>query len=721
MHRDRRIVALLLLLGSTGGARAHVGHAALSVRGITVSTGALTLTTEAAANLGVETAIVKEQPLEEVLVVPGQASVPPEKRVMLTSRVQGKVRHLHVRLGDAVSPGQELVELESLGIQAASLELAKAAADLALAGKNLERLTALSVPGIAPQRERLEAEAAVYRTRLTVEGLEAKLLALGVRSDDVARARRGEPIAVAVLRSPAAGVVTEFPASRGKVVSPGAVLVEIADTSRILVEGSLSAGTLARVQAGQPVRVAFPSLPGRVYAGTVDLVGSFLDETSRSLTVYVEIGNERREVRPEMFGELSIVVSSTSRALVCPAAALIHTGPEVLVLCAEEGRLVARPIVAGRHQGQVVEVLGGLFPGDRVVTKGSHELGTFFLPDELAVSPRGRRNMQLAWEPVDLAPLEEILTAPATVEIPPALRSFASSRVTGRVERVIARPGMRVLRDQPLAWVRSIEAGELVVSHRKAIASVKYLEGVLSRTRALVGAKVEAGKELVSAESELGVARGETENLRRRLASVGVDPDRVGDDLPLVPITAPASGVIFHSEVELGGFVEPDRHLLEIVETHRVWVEADVAEAQAHRVREGQAVRIGLIAYPDRVFEGRVAFLEPTVDKGHRAVHVVVELASEVSQGRLKPGMLGRMTIVLGKTAEVIRAPLAAVLSEAGEHSVMIHEGGKFFRQRVVVGRADDRFVEVRSGVYPGEDVVTRGVEDLRTAAMAVR
>lgn len=721
MRRDLRklLVSAALLIPCISFA--HVGHQALSVRGITVSTGALTLTTEAASSLGLELATVRETAMEEVVHLPCRASVSPEHRVVLTSRVHGKVHRLIVRLGATVTAGEELLEIESLHVQETSLELARVASELELGRTNLARAQTLVAPGISPRREVFELEASVRKGEIALAGLEMKLAALGVRRADVARARAGEPVSRVVLTSPQSGIVTSFPASQGKVVGPGATIIEIARTARLLVEGTVSEAAVHRLRAGQPVRVRFASIPGRSYTGKLNLISSALDETTRGLSVFVEVDNADDSVRPEMFGEMEIVVWSAPRALACPTDALMRTGPDVLVLSFEEGRYVARPVVLGHRWRDRVEILSGLFAGDRVVTKGSHELGSFFAPEELTVSRRGERNLGLTLGEIEMAPLDEVITVPATVEVPPTLRSFASSRVSGRVEQVLVRTGMRVTEGQPVAMVRSIEAGDLLVEYQRARASARFLDDAVARTRRVVEQKVAAARELVDVESERAIAATQVENFRRRLESLGIAPENTPSDLPLVPIRAPADGVVFHSEVELGAQVEPDRHLMEVVDTRRVWVEGDLPEALSFRVKEGQPVRIRASGLPDRLITGTISFLEPIIDQGHRAMHVVVELAGAQDGAHLRPGMLGDLTIVTGSTADVIRAPASALLNEGGEYSVFLRSDGKLRRQRIDVGRADDRHVEVLRGAYPGEEIVVTGVEGLKTASTAVR
>lgn len=715
--RDTAILILVALLNLVGPARAHMGHKALAVRGITVSTGALELTTQAEENIGIQLAPVRKETLEESIRLPCRAAVPVENRAVVTSRVQGKVARLAVRTGDHVTVGQELVEMDSLQIQTTAFELARTARELALARTNLARARALLGPGLAPQKEVLELQVSAIKLEIAVVGLESKLALLGMRPADIASARAGDTVGRIVLVSPIDGIVIDFPASKGKEVLTGTVLVEVADSRRLMVEGTVTEGMLREVREGAPVRVRFSSLPGETFLGSIDLVGKALDEATRCLTVYAPVDNVGGRVHPEMFGEMEVVTRSARGAFACPAKALVQVGADTLVLAKTRGKYWVHPVEVGLRTTDTVEIVTGIGPGFQVVVAGNHELATFFAPEELTVSPRAARNLGLAWAEVEYGPIETVLTAPAFVEIPPSQRFFASSRVAGRIERVMVRPGMTVKVGQTLALVRSVEADGLVVDHRRAVATEKYLADATRRTRALVEQKVVATRDLFTFESELAVASGEVENLRRRLQSLGID---LAAGATLVPILSPTSGEVHHSEIELGGHVEPDRHLVEVIDPARIWVEGDLPESEAAAVHPGQVARMRFTAYPDQVRDAKVLLLEPRIDRGHRAAHVVVEVPRDARMP-LRSGMLGQLTLVAGGGAPTIRIPRSALMSDAGENAVFLEDEGTYRRVRVHTGRQDDRNVEVLDGVYPGEHVVIRGVEALRTAATAVR
>jgi membrane fusion protein, heavy metal efflux system len=89
--------------------------------------------------------------------------------------------------------------------------------------------------------------------------------------------------------------------------------------------------------------------------------------------------------------------------------------------------------------------------------------------------------------------------------------------------------------------------------------------------------------------------------------------------------------------------------------------------------------------------------------------------------GKLKPNLFSEMNIVLGGQGEVLAVPQEALISTEGESFVFVEEKGAFRRADVVLGARDDRFVEVKKGLLPGDRVVTDGKQQLYTQSLIAR
>ena len=197
---------------------------------------------------------------------------------------------------------------------------------------------------------------------------------------------------------------------------------------------------------------------------------------------------------------------------------------------------------------------------------------------------------------------------------------------------------------------------------------------------------------------------------------------QVGEPSPFFSVTAPASGQIIEQHVTLGTTVERSDTLFSILDTDLVWVEGEVHEDALLRLQDkwqvGDEVRVHVAAYPDTIFTGRISHISDIMNPEERTVHFWAEVNNPTHQ--LKPGMFAEQTIVLEKGAEVLSVPLNAVLEDSGSWFVFVEFGETYTKQEVVVGDKDDRYIEIKEGLFPEEYVVVQGQHQLLRATADV-
>ncbi|HEX6209160.1 MAG TPA: FixH family protein, partial [Methylomirabilota bacterium] len=179
------------------------------------------------------------------------------------------------------------------------------------------------------------------------------------------------------FRAPASGVVVEKAVVEGMRVSPGDVLFRLVDLSRVWVEAQVYEGDLAFVREGLRGRVTLDSYPGETFSGRVTFIAPFVDETTRTAVVRLELPNPRGRLKPGLFATVDFSVS-IGEGLVVPADAVIDTGRQQTVFVSEgDGYFDPRPVELGHRLDGRVQVLRGLEEGDRVASSA-----TFFLDSE---------------------------------------------------------------------------------------------------------------------------------------------------------------------------------------------------------------------------------------------------------------------------------------------------------------------------------------------------
>jgi membrane fusion protein, heavy metal efflux system len=191
---------------------------------------------------------------------------------------------------------------------------------------------------------------------------------------------------------------------------------------------------------------------------------------------------------------------------------------------------------------------------------------------------------------------------------------------------------------------------------------------------------------------------------------VEVESRQLGDPPPRVQLVAPMTGIVMDRHVVLGDTVEPDKHLLEIVDLSEVYAEGQIFEGQVAWVKAGQKVRIGVESYPTNTFIGTVDLIGGALDPEARTLKVWARIPNP--EGVLRPNMRARLNIVTAEADTVVTVPHATVLGEAGHWFVFVQSDTDelvYEKKPVVLGMKDDRYYEVIEGVFPGDKVVTLG------------
>ncbi len=146
-----------------------------------------------------------------------------------------------------------------------------------------------------------------------------------------------------------------------------------------------------------------------------------------------------------------------------------------------------------------------------------------------------------------------------------------------------------------------------------------------------------------------------------------------------------------------------------ISDLSKVWLTANVREADSALVHPGQAVDVRVLALPGRVFRAQINYVAPTIDPTTRRLVVRAVLANP--DGALKPEMFANFALAAGPSQKAVAAPEDAVIFEGDTARVWVaHPASKSLELRQInAGPVGDGQVHVTSGLSPGEWVVTSG------------
>jgi membrane fusion protein (multidrug efflux system) len=307
----------------------------------------------AAPVVGVRTAIAASQPFTETVGAIGDVQARAGHSAALGAPGAARISRVMVSVGQHVSAGDVLVELDQTAFQGAAQS---AEAQLAASQGAYDRAKRLADAGIVPRKDVEQASAELAKARA-----------------DAATARRAAQLSV--LRSPISGVVTSVAAVLGATADPARPLVEIADPSATDVMLNTTPGDAARMHSGAAVTlVAGQSAGGEVLGhGTVVDVGGTVDSATRTVPVRVRVTSTERPLRigETVFGEVATAVRPN--AIVVPLDALVPEGDGFKVFVVDANSVAhARPVTVGARTAAEAEITDGLRAGEKVVTYGAY-------------------------------------------------------------------------------------------------------------------------------------------------------------------------------------------------------------------------------------------------------------------------------------------------------------------------------------------------------------
>jgi Cu(I)/Ag(I) efflux system membrane fusion protein len=180
---------------------------------------------------------------------------------------------------------------------------------------------------------------------------------------------------------------------------------------------------------------------------------------------------------------------------------------------------------------------------------------------------------------------------------------------------------------------------------------------------------------------------------------------RTGESLEYLPIRSPVTGYVVEKNLVEGSAFEPGQRLYRIAPLSRVWIEAEVYESELPLVRAGQTATVTLPYMPDRSFESEVAYVYPTLDPKTRTARLRLEIPNPDLE--LRPDMYANVRVHADRGERLV-VPQSAVLY-AGERNFVFRAlgDGRFRPQSVEVGLRSGEEVEIRSGLAPGDEIVT--------------
>jgi len=277
----------------------------------------------------------------------------------------------------------------------------------------------------------------------------------------------------------------------------------------------------------------------------------------------------------------------------------------------------------------------------------------------------------------------------------------------------VAEPGLKMVNTKINGWVDSLFVDYVGQSVRKGnkLMDIYSPQLVAAQEELLTAIKYNAG---VSNSGFSDVVRSGgklIENARKKLRLWEIseaqidDLIRTGNVRRTLTLYAPSDGVVLDKNIIQGQYVNAGMMLLKIADLSTVWLHADLYEYELALAEVGQRARMRLPYVPDKEYEGRVAFIYPTLDPRSRTGRVRINFPNPDMD--LKPEMFANVEIETQLRDNVIAIPEQAVIRTGTQDIVIVSLGdGRFEPRRIELGIYSGGYFEVRKNLEAGEKVV---------------
>lgn len=334
---------------------------------------------------GIKTHLLQTESVADMITANAEVCYPPGKIVKVAPRFSGVIRKSSVALGQEVSAGSVLAEIESSEFGQAKSDYLQAIAVSELKQKSFDREKELFEKKAGTIREYQEAETQLAEAKLAVQGLEQKLKLFGMTDEQIAVVRDKKDISPLIsVFAPFDGTVVDVSAVPGEIANSERPIFSIANVDRMWAALDIYESNLSRITKDQKVTLTVEGLAPKKFPGKIAAVAGEVNENTRTIRVYADLKNVDGLLKARMYGRAEVTVRAEEPRLLVPRQAVQSDGDCSLVFVSTaSGTFQSRKVELGKAFKNSYEVLGGLAAGEQVVTVGSFMLKTEVLRGQM--------------------------------------------------------------------------------------------------------------------------------------------------------------------------------------------------------------------------------------------------------------------------------------------------------------------------------------------------
>ncbi|MEX2594737.1 MAG: efflux RND transporter periplasmic adaptor subunit [Anditalea sp.] len=318
-------------------------------------------------------------------------------------------------------------------------------------------------------------------------------------------------------------------------------------------------------------------------------------------------------------------------------------------------------------------------------------------------SPEQFKALDMQVDTLPLRNLSSVVQANGQLEVPPQNEATVTAIIGANVSSIKVIEGEEVKKGQVLAYLMHPNLTRLQGDYLEAYNNLQFVEQDYQRQKKLYEEEVGSGKTFQQTQAEYRSTQGMVKSFEYQLRQLGMNPVRImeGNFYDQVPVVSPIDGSIVSVKIKIGQYVQPEKDLFEIINTHHIHADLMVFEKDVYKVKEGQRVRFMVEILPERELLAEIYSVGKKFEQDPKAVHVHAEI--ENLTGSLIPGMYIKGEI-LTDSAEIHALPEGAITREGDRYFAFLaekelageNENWMFTPIEVVTGNSNNGWVAVK-------------------------
>ena len=304
---------------------------------------------------------VTKENVTEGIHLTGSIDANPDKVINFVSLVNGIISNTYFSLGDRVSKGQVLAEMQSTELSSLQAELRSLQSQIEIAKVSLDAKEQMFKDGISSNKELIEAKNELRILESEKQKVQTNLSLFSASSTKN----------VFQIKAPASGIITEKNINSGSTVTDeGAPLFSISNLNDVWAMANIYSTDIAQVKNGMEVEIKTISYPDEVFKGKIDVISQVLDQEAKVLKARIVLDNKDFKLKPGMIADIIALKKLNQQEVAVPTSSIVFFNNKNYVLVYKDDcNIEAREVEILTKKNNTTYLKKGLLENEKIITK----------------------------------------------------------------------------------------------------------------------------------------------------------------------------------------------------------------------------------------------------------------------------------------------------------------------------------------------------------------